>query len=141
MKEVEKALKSLLVSKTLYSNIFGESVGNAVFTPIENQLKYWKEKLEKNSEFDGMSDEDIVYKKALEEAEQQEAIQKEMYERLVSTGHVSADIPFKSSVDWSFLRKEDVPENDENPDIPKENDENPDIPKENDENPDNSEEQ
>lgn len=125
MKEVEKALKDVLVAKSSYAKVFGDSTANAVFSPVENQLKYWKEKLLKNSKFDGMSEEDIAYKKALEEAEQQEAIQKEMYERLVSTGHVSADIPFKSSVDWSFLRKEDVPENDENPDIPKGNDENP----------------
>lgn len=129
MKEVEKALKDVLAAKVSYAKVFGDSTANAVFAPVENQLKYWKEKLEKNIEFDGMTDEEISSLRAIKEAEQQEAIQKELYDRLVQTGHISANIPFQSTItvfDGFASTIGNVDSNDENPDNSEGNEENPD---------------
>ncbi len=80
--DLKKAVGTTESAKKAVAALYGELYANNLFAHVFNQLNHSLSHVEANKQYEGMSEEDIALLKEAERAEEIEALQLEMKERL-----------------------------------------------------------
>ncbi|MEA5257191.1 hypothetical protein VB264_05290 [Arcicella aquatica] len=80
--DLKKAINITENAKKAVAAIYGEVYANNLFAHVFNQLNHSIAHVEANKQYEGMSEEDVALLKEAERAEEIEALQQEMKERL-----------------------------------------------------------